>query len=480
MRRWSWYEPAPKQPVPADGLAVDRFGDTWWGKEWIRSLLRLGGSYSNRLPRGRSYARAGRVVDLEIGAGEISAGVVGTRPRPYRVRIGLGTLAPATWARVVEIIAGRARFAAALLRGELPEELASVLYKEGINLFPAGTQELATKCSCPDWANPCKHVAAVHYVVAAALDMDPFLIFVLRGLGREALFAALAEARGAPPPEPVLPLETPGPELESAWETPNDDLDEAGYLGLGTPIPQLAFEIRPSGVDLAGLAVLGPPPPALEAVPQALGPAIRKAAKNAVALARGASAEVTSPPKNDDAIVRKSVLAFLKGRSEGATLLLMCSRLPYSKEELTRVVRQLRRDGTLATQGRGAALRYFVSRLPAEPASESRVPARRPTRGKRRSSRDSRPPVSPKSSSDDRAATLEERILAVLGEARDPLAMREIAERLDTYMDSRLRNAIKHLRAIGTVKMLGNRGGARYTLSRRRRRPRGSKKRRPE
>jgi len=294
-RSLGWFEPAPKQPVPEDGLRVDRFGATWWGAQWIRALSRLGAAYSNRLPRGRSYARAGRVVDLAMGAGEVTAGVVGTRRRPYQVSIRLEPFSQEQWKRIVDLLAGQARFTVALLRGELPARAGEALEERGLGLFPTG-RDMETSCSCPDWANPCKHVAAVHYVVAAALDMDPFLIFVLRGLGREPLLAALARARGMAAPSPQRPGGDSAPATPS-WEEPGAMSEEA-FLGLGLPRPQLAFRVTPAALDLAGLAPLGPPPPALEDLPRRLGPGIRRASRAAVTLAAAASPAAGASPRS--------------------------------------------------------------------------------------------------------------------------------------------------------------------------------------
>jgi uncharacterized Zn finger protein len=358
MSRWSWYQPAAKQPVPEDGLRVDRFGQTWWGEQWIRALDRLGRGYSNRLPRGCSYARAGRVVNLVMGTGEATASVVGTRRRPYAVRIKLKAFSKTTWNDVVGVLAGRARFSVALLRGEIPPEIGEALGEHGIELFPSSGRDIETSCSCPDRANPCKHVAAVHYVVAAALDSDPFLVFVLRGLDRQALLDALAEARGMTASSPRQAIAAPPP--KPLWEEPAE-MDEDLFLGKGRPLPQLAFSVEAASLDLAGLARLGPPPPALQDLPKRLGPGIRAAARAALALARGGgSSTANDPTRNDDAVCQR-VINFIHGRPEGATMLLLRSRLPDGKQVLHRVVHGMRKDGILKSSGHGAATRYELA-----------------------------------------------------------------------------------------------------------------------
>ncbi len=465
MSRWSWYAPAPKQPVPDDGLRVDRFGVTWWGEQWIRALNRLGRSYTNRLPRGRSYARAGRVANLVMGAGEATASVVGSRRKPYSVSIKLKPFSKKTWNEIVGVLAGRARFSVALLRGEIPPEIREALGEHGVELFPVSSRDIETSCSCPDWANPCKHVAAVHYVVAAALDSDPFLIFVLRGLDRQALLGALAEARGMHASPPELGGERPGP--ESLWEEPAE-MDEQLFVGAGLPLPQLAFSVRPAVVDLAGLARLGPPPPALLDLPKRLGPGIRAAARAALALAESGDSLAASHASEDDDAVRGRVIELVRGRSEGATMLLLRSRLPDGKEVLHRVVREMRDEGLLKSSGWGAATRYTLVRE--SPPSIEAGRRRGQSSGRRKSMASQRPPTTDSApfTVDEKVsqtkAPLVERITVLLAEAAEPLPLREIARLLEHPVDGGLRKAVASLRTEGAVVMVGNRRGARYTV----------------
>lgn len=173
---------------------VQRFGLTWWGKRWISSLELLGAQYESRLPRGRTYARKGTVHDVEIQSGHVTALVDGSRARPYGVRIQLDHFDDDTWEEVVEALAGELRHAAELLDGRMPEDVDDTLSGVGVSLFPT-VRELQTACSCPDWANPCKHIAAVHYVLATRFDEDPFLLMRLRGRDRDELLTALRAHR---------------------------------------------------------------------------------------------------------------------------------------------------------------------------------------------------------------------------------------------------------------------------------------------
>ncbi len=198
---WGWggyYPPAPpKLPPPEHGIKVRKFGSTWWGQRWIQALERFGGVYSARLGRGRSYARQGRVHDLTVKDGAVSARVTGSRPTPYRVTIRLVALADRTWDAAIKAMASRAVFAARLLSGEMPREIDDAFRTCRVSLFPDREKDLATACTCPDWANPCKHVAAVHYVLGEAFDRDPFLLFELRGRTKAAVLAALRRLRAA-------------------------------------------------------------------------------------------------------------------------------------------------------------------------------------------------------------------------------------------------------------------------------------------
>src|SRR5680860_1798913 len=164
-------------------MAATRFGLTWWGQRWIAALEALGALYANRLPRGRTYARRGAVTDLALTAGSVSARVQGSRARPYRVTLQLPAFDDATWEAVLAELAGELRHAAVLLDGQMPPHVDDVFATCGVSLFPR-PGELTTTCSCPDWANPCKHVAAVHYVLGQTFDADPFLLPSLRGRDR--------------------------------------------------------------------------------------------------------------------------------------------------------------------------------------------------------------------------------------------------------------------------------------------------------
>jgi uncharacterized Zn finger protein len=152
---------------------------------------------SGRLARGRNYARRGQVLGFEISCGYVTAQVQGSRPKPYRVRIQVTPLTTPQWRKVEQALAGQALFRAKLLAGEMPREIEEVFADCGTPLFPRWARDMEMSCSCPDWGVPCKHLAAVCYVLAEAFDLDPFGILAWRGRGREDLLASLRRLTAA-------------------------------------------------------------------------------------------------------------------------------------------------------------------------------------------------------------------------------------------------------------------------------------------
>ena len=159
---------------------------TFWGKAWCENLERYA-DFANRLPRGRTYVRNGSVLDLAIGKGKVEAYVAGSDL--YTVRIGIAPLAKARWRRVVSRCTGRIGSLVGLLRGELSDDVLNVLCDGKEGLFPA-PRDISLECSCPDWAEVCKHVAAVLYGVGSRLDKKPELFFVLRQVDQAELIGS--------------------------------------------------------------------------------------------------------------------------------------------------------------------------------------------------------------------------------------------------------------------------------------------------
>ncbi len=163
------------QPVVIQGQALAK---TWWGRSWNNNL-ELYADYSNRIGRGRSYVRHHCVLDLKILSGRVEAVVAGSGARPYRVEIQIKPISKTTWAAVKKSCKGRLDSLKSLLAGKFPKDLATLFTQEKAGLFPT-PKEIRFNCSCPDWADMCKHVAASLYGIGARLDEDPMLFFALR------------------------------------------------------------------------------------------------------------------------------------------------------------------------------------------------------------------------------------------------------------------------------------------------------------
>jgi uncharacterized Zn finger protein len=165
--------------------------------------------YGPRLARGRGYARSGAVQELEIRPGEVYASVQGSRRRPYSVTIEIDVLQAEQWGRVEKQLASRVDLLSALLAGQMPEHIEDAFHDTGLTLFPT-RREFVADCTCPDMANPCKHIAATCYVLADRLDEDPFALLAWRGRRKADLLSRIEACatrrrgrRSRPPPTPT-------------------------------------------------------------------------------------------------------------------------------------------------------------------------------------------------------------------------------------------------------------------------------------
>ncbi len=229
---------------------------TWWGQAWVEALEQRARLDPNRLPRGIEYARSGAVGELALAPGEVRALVQGRRTSPYEVRVRVRRFADDEWDRVLASICAQLGRAAAMLDGELPPEVAADAAAVGLDLLP-GSGEVGPRCSCPDDADPCKHSAAVCYLVADALDADPFAVLLLRGRTRGEVLAGLrAHRRGARSgngPAPGRPGAGSEPGAEgaadgSAPEPVGRGMHDAGVDArqvLGTPPPSGPIPLPP-------------------------------------------------------------------------------------------------------------------------------------------------------------------------------------------------------------------------------------------
>jgi len=253
---WPSYEPT--RPIEVkDGIKAKSqrgaFAKNWWANRWIKALTPL--MDSARLSRGRSYARRGQVIDIRVAPGQITSRVQGSRPTPYKINIQLKPLSDRQWDTVLDALAGQAIYAAQLLNGEMPPDVEEVFQAVDVPLFPARRDDLQTDCSCPDWANPCKHIAAVYYLLGERFDEDPFLLFKLRGRDKEAIIAALRERRAAE--AELAPDALSTPDAVEAIEAPSLDECLDCYWAMGSQVEGLGFSIASPRVSFALLKRLG-------------------------------------------------------------------------------------------------------------------------------------------------------------------------------------------------------------------------------
>ena len=179
---------------------MSQFSRTWWGKRFIEALEDF--TDSARLGRGRSYARNGKIKEYQINGGKITAKVRGSvnpyfgvyKEPLYKTTIEISAIAPGDWSKVISHLGSKASLISKLLMNEVPDNIEETFAELKLHLLPNSRKDFKTDCSCPDWENPCKHIAGVYYLVASELDQDPFLLFELRGISRTKLQQELARS----------------------------------------------------------------------------------------------------------------------------------------------------------------------------------------------------------------------------------------------------------------------------------------------
>ncbi|MEM9273991.1 MAG: SWIM zinc finger family protein [Cyanobacteria bacterium P01_F01_bin.143] len=200
----------------------------WWVERWLELLDSY--RFKKRLERGRNYAREGNVLNIEFVDTMILAEVQGSEAEPYKVSLSLEPLKDEDyeqalkrmsqppfndedWDCVINSLSQKAIFSAQLLAGEMPSDIEAVFTSNGLSLFPYTLSDVRARCTCPDKANPCKHIAAVYYQLAERFSEDPFLIFQLRGRSKEQILASLRQLRS----------QNENPELSEDVVTTTDD-----------------------------------------------------------------------------------------------------------------------------------------------------------------------------------------------------------------------------------------------------------------
>jgi uncharacterized Zn finger protein len=167
----------------------------WWSQRWLELLDSY--RFKKRLERARNYARQGNILSIKFANAKVLAKVQGSEPEPYSVSLALDSFSDEEWGFIVETMSQRAIFAAKLLAGEMPQNIEEVFTANGLSLFPFTLSEVHSKCSCPDKANPCKHIGAIYYQLADRFSEDPFVLFQLRGRSKETIINDLRKLRSA-------------------------------------------------------------------------------------------------------------------------------------------------------------------------------------------------------------------------------------------------------------------------------------------
>ena len=165
----------------------------WWVERWIELLDSY--RFKKRLERARLYAREGNVFSIDFQGSQVLAKVQGTDPEPYQVSLSLDPFQDQDWNYVIETMGEKAIFSAQLLAGEMPKNIEEVFTANGLSLFPFTLNDIHSRCTCPDKANPCKHIGAVYYQLADRFSEDPFVLFQLRGRTKEQILHALRQLR---------------------------------------------------------------------------------------------------------------------------------------------------------------------------------------------------------------------------------------------------------------------------------------------
>lgn len=205
---------------------MGQFSRTWWGQKFIAAMEEL--TDSGRLSRGRSYARGSKVKSFTIKDNQVVAEVrgsvnpyFGVYEEPlYITTLEFQPISEAKWAAAIALIASKASLISRLLLNEIPDNIEDTFKQLNLNLLPGSRKDFQSACTCPDWSNPCKHIAGVYYLVAAELDQDPFLLFELRGLSRQNLLKELAKSPLGQALSAELQLEKQPPKPVEAYYAP--------------------------------------------------------------------------------------------------------------------------------------------------------------------------------------------------------------------------------------------------------------------
>lgn len=270
----------------------------WWVQRWLELLDSY--RFKKRLERARNYAREGHVLSMEFNNAEVIAKVQGSEAEPYQVLLNLDPFTNEDWSYIINTLAEKALYSAQLLAGQMPESIEQVFIKNGLNLFPYTLTDIRSRCSCPDKANPCKHIGAVYYQLGDRLSEDPFVMFRLRGRSKTQLLAALRQQRSQPPeltpmatpiplePDPVAPPSTTVTPVKPTKTKTENLQDLAKFWDYDEPLDPSLVAIAPptdlkNSLDLLGMMPL--PQEEAQEVKQFLQPLYQTVSQKALAAA---------------------------------------------------------------------------------------------------------------------------------------------------------------------------------------------------
>ena len=238
---------APRTPMAIMGGIRSQHAQSgtsrvWWSRRWIEAIERF--RIGARLGRGRSYAVSGQVSQLEITPGVITARVQGASKEPYTSTIHFRTVSEEAQPQLIETLRAQPMLVARLLVSELPLEVEGLFREAGCPLFPQRENDLSSRCSCPDYANPCKHLAAVYHLMGEAITQTPLLLLAVRGVSRVELLgdAAMEEPPPTCPAQPSVPDPV---DLTAFYGTPQPPFEDFGSaVKTLTPAP-LIYRLGP-------------------------------------------------------------------------------------------------------------------------------------------------------------------------------------------------------------------------------------------
>jgi uncharacterized Zn finger protein len=294
-RLMGWDYPASTDsrtlPVPEDGIVASARPLGWLGEAWRKMIESYTGDHAPRVARGRGFARAGRVRALWIAPGQATAEVVASQP--YQVTIRVPVFDSRQWGRVIDVLVADLSRVAELLEGKLSSAFVAQLAERKLDLVPT-RRDLEGDCDCGDFLLPCAHMVAVHYVLADALDGEPFQLLTLRGRTQEQVLGGLRRAWGEV-------------DVDEVGETPaEEEPPEGEWTRSIVPLPALTFGVDPT-VAGAGMLAMGPPPGGLD-LQRAILPLYEAGAARASEILHAEPDSATEPRRRKALFVRRSEL----------------------------------------------------------------------------------------------------------------------------------------------------------------------------